>query len=121
MKNLLSSYKYETIIPTANVYSSPEVLDEMFKNIIPLYSLVMSNHHSLVELLSSNRDNKRKDEFQIKTKIYPHLRHLQKTNKIMQFSMKFPDTPGSFTTVFSYKKLPMMLDVNLFVNTFMNF
>ena len=35
--------------------------------------------------------------------------------------MKFPDIPGSFTTVFSYKKLSMMLDVNLFVKTFINF
>ena len=69
----------ETIIPTVNVYSSPEGLDGIVKNNIPLYSLVMFKHHNLVELLSSNKDNKRKDEFQMKTKKYHNLPHLQST------------------------------------------
>ena len=44
-------------------------------NIIALYSLVVSKHHSLVELLSSNNNNERKYDFQMKTKIYPNLSH----------------------------------------------
>ena len=41
----------ELLIPRANVYSSPEVLVGIHKNIIPLYSLVMREHHSAVELM----------------------------------------------------------------------
>ena len=62
------------------MYSSPEVFDGIVKNIVPLYSLVMSKHHSLVELLSSNNDDSCQDELQMKTKICPPLPHLQTTN-----------------------------------------
>ena len=61
--NFYHPEKDEIIIPISNVYSSLEVLDGIFKNIIPLYRLVMSKHHNFVEMLSSTKDNKRKGEF----------------------------------------------------------
>ena len=44
----------ECLILRANVYSSPEVLVGIHKNIIPLYSLVMSNNYSAVELVATD-------------------------------------------------------------------
>ena len=58
----------------------------------------MSKHHSLDELLSSNNDISRQDKFQMKTKICPHLPHLQTTKKN---STKFPNTLDSYATTFS--------------------
>ena len=45
----------EVLIPRANVYSSPEVLVGIHKNIIPLYSLVMSKIHSAFELIGTDK------------------------------------------------------------------
>ena len=71
--------------------------------IILLCSLVMHKYRNLFELLSSNKNNKRTDQFQIKTKMYSHLPHLQSTKTIMQILMKFTHTrAGSFATAFSY-------------------
>ena len=53
------------------MYSSPEVLVGIHKNIISLYSLVMSKNHSAVELVAT--DKKRKNEYQTKTASYPNL------------------------------------------------
>ena len=41
----------------------------------------------------------------MKTKMYPHLIDLHMTKKIMQVSMKFPNIPGGFATVFSFKRI----------------
>ena len=55
--------KDEIIIPTANMYSSPEILVRIVKCKNALVQFSYVKHHSLVELLSSNKDNKQKDEF----------------------------------------------------------
>ena len=47
--------KNEIIIETFNVYSSPEILDGFFKNIIPLYSSVMNKHQSQIELIATDK------------------------------------------------------------------
>lgn len=60
--------KDKIIIPKAPIYSSPEVLNGIVKNIIPLYCLIMTKNHSRVELVSSNIKNGHKNEFQMITK-----------------------------------------------------
>lgn len=50
--------KDEIFIPTANVFPSPEVLYGILNTIILLYKLVISKDHSIVELLSCNKDKK---------------------------------------------------------------
>lgn len=61
----------------------------------------MSKHHSPVELLSSNNKNGHQDKFQMKTKIYPHLPHLQSTKTIMKYSIKFLNIPGGYVIAIS--------------------
>ena len=46
------------IIEESNVYSSPEILEGIYKNIIPLYSLIMSKCNSLIELVAKDKENK---------------------------------------------------------------
>ena len=82
----------------ANVFSSPEIFGGLYKNINPLNSLVMCKNLSQIELLSSNK--KRKDEFQIKTEIYPNLPILRSSKKVTKYPMKFPVIQGDFTTPF---------------------
>ena len=48
----------ELLLPRVNVYPSPEVLVGIHQNIIPLYSLVMSKNHSLVELVGTEKKRK---------------------------------------------------------------
>ena len=45
----------ELLIPRASVYSSPEILVGIHKNTIPLYSLLMSKNHSVVELVGTDK------------------------------------------------------------------
>ena len=54
------------IIEESNVYSSPKILEGIYKNIIPLYSLIMRKCNSLIELVA--KDDQRKSEFKMKTK-----------------------------------------------------
>ena len=49
------------IIEESNVYSSPEILEGIYKNIIPLYSLIMRKCNSLIKLVA--KDDQRKSEF----------------------------------------------------------
>ena len=42
------------IIEESNVYSSPEILEGIYKNIIPLYSLIMSKCNSLIKLVAKD-------------------------------------------------------------------
>ena len=42
--NFSHAEKDERVIPTANVYSSPEITGGIHKSIILLYSIVMSNY-----------------------------------------------------------------------------
>ena len=59
------------IVKRSNVYSSPEILIENHKDIIPLYSLVMSKNTSNVELIAT--DKTRNFEYQMKTEFFPNL------------------------------------------------
>ena len=43
------------IIEESNVYFSLEILEGFYKNIIPLYSLIMSKCNSLIELVAKDR------------------------------------------------------------------
>jgi len=67
--------KDDIIIKISNVYSSPVILGWIYKNIIPLYSVVTSKHKDQIELIST--DKKRVNEFQIKTVLFPFLPMLQ--------------------------------------------
>ena len=49
----------QCIISRSNVYSSPNILGGTYKNIIPLYSLVMSKNHSKDELVATDKTKKR--------------------------------------------------------------
>ena len=82
------------------MYYFPEVLNGIVKNIIPLHCQVMFKSHSLVELVSSNNKNTFKNEFQIRTKIYPDLPNLQSTKIIIKYSIKFPFAEGGYATEF---------------------
>ena len=55
--------KGEIILPTANVYSSPEVMDEIVQNIVPLYSLVMSKYYSFFNYYRVIRTTNKKVNF----------------------------------------------------------
>ena len=66
----------------------------------------MSKNQSLVELVSFNNKNGRKDEFQIRTKIYPDLPNLQNTKSIIKYSTNFRFTESGYTTEFSKYKTP---------------
>ena len=46
------------IIEESNVYSSPETLEGIYKNLIPLYSLIMSKSNSLIKLVASDKQRK---------------------------------------------------------------
>ena len=53
--NFLNDEKYKFIVSRSNVYSYLEILGGIHKNLIPLYSLVMSKHNSKVELLATRK------------------------------------------------------------------
>ena len=46
------------IIEESNVNSSPEILEGSYKNIIPLYSLIMSKCSFLIELVAKDKERK---------------------------------------------------------------
>ena len=56
--NFLNKKKDEFIVQRSNIYSSPEILSRIHKNLIPLYSLVMSKNHSKVELVTTDKNKK---------------------------------------------------------------
>ena len=49
----------EVILPMANVYPSPDILVGIHQNIIPLYSFVTSKNNSSVELVGTDKKEKR--------------------------------------------------------------
>ena len=88
------------------VYSSPETLEGIYKKSIPLYSLIMSKHNSLIELLAT--DKERKSELKMKTLQY-HLFPILHLNSYISYSpMKFPKVNGGFKTSFKKRKYLMM-------------
>ena len=87
------------------MYYFPEVLNGIVKNIIPLRCQVMFKSHSLVKLVSSNNKNTFKNEFQIRTKIYPDLPNLQSTKIIIKYSINFLFTKDCYTSEFSKCKI----------------
>ena len=92
------------IIEESNVYSSPEILEGIYKNIIPLYSLIMSKCNSLIELVA--KDDQRKSEFKIKTKQYPCLPILHANSFTSYSPMKFPKLSSGYNTHFTKKRIP---------------
>ena len=75
--DLLNNEKDECIVPRSSMYSSPEILGGIHKNLIPLYSLVMIKHNSKVKLLATNKKSTRiSDEDSLVFKI-PHSSKLQ--------------------------------------------
>ena len=60
-------HKDEIILHQASVYSSPNVLDEIVKNVILLYCLIMKKKHSVVEPTSSSIKHSYRDELQTRT------------------------------------------------------
>ena len=88
------------------VYSSPETLEGIYKNSIPLYSLIMNKHNSLIELLAT--DKERKSELKMKT-LQCHLFPILHLNSYISYSpMKFPKVNGGFKTSFKKRKYLMM-------------
>ena len=59
------------IIGESMIYSSPETLEVIYKNYIPLYSLIMSKRNSLIELVVT--DKQRTSDLKIKTQQYSLL------------------------------------------------
>ena len=91
------------IIEESNVYSSPEILEGIYKNIIPLYSLIMSKCNSLIELVA--KDKERKSEFKIKTKQYPYLPILHANFFTSYSPMKFPKLSSGYNKSFPKKQV----------------
>ena len=94
---------HHTIIEEANVYTSSEILEGIYKNIIPLYSLVMSKFHSLITLVGI--DDVRVSEFKMKTEQYPNLPILQVNYFTPSSQMIFPITSRGYQTFFALKRL----------------
>ena len=91
------------IIEESNVYSSPKILEGIYKNIIPLYSLIMSKCNSLIELVA--KDDQRKFEFKIKTTQYPSLPILHANSFISYSPMKFQKLSSGYNTPFTKKRV----------------
>ena len=85
------------------MYSSPEILDGIHENLVPLYSLVMSKNHSKVELVATDKTTKH--NYQMKKVSYPNLPILQNYKVIIKCSIKFPSVIGGFATPFSLKQI----------------
>ena len=49
----------DLILPRDNVYPVPDVLVGIYQNIIPLYSLIMSKHNSSVQLVGTDKKEKK--------------------------------------------------------------
>ena len=90
-------------IEESNVYSSPEILEGIYKNIIPLYSLIMSKCNSLIELVA--KDKEIKSEFKIKTKQYPYLPILHANSFTSYSPMKFPKLSYGYNKSFTSKQV----------------
>ena len=91
------------IIEESNVYSSLEILEGIYKNIIPLYSLIMRKCNSLIELVAKNKE--RKSEFKIKTKQYPYLPILRANSFTSYSPMKFPQLSSGYNTSFTKNRV----------------
>ena len=85
------------------VYSSPETLEGIYKNSIPLYSFIMSKRNSLIELVAT--DKQRKSEFKIKTQQYLLLPILHLNSFISYSSMKFSKSSTGYNISFSKKQV----------------
>ena len=76
------------------VYSSPEKLEWIYKNSIPLYSLILGKRYSLVELVAT--DKKIKSKFKNKTLQYPLLPILHLNSFISYSPMTFPKSSTGY-------------------------
>ena len=118
-KDVFETEEDECIIPRANMYSSPEILGGIHKNIIPLYSLVMSKNHSKVELVAT--DKTRKNEYQMKTVSYPNLPILHNYKQNNKCPMKYTNIIIDFAIPFSLKQIPDKINFKLSLRTFTTF
>ena len=84
------------------VYSSPETLEWIYKNSIPLYSLILGKRNSLVELVAT--DKKIKSKFKNKTLQYPLLSILHLNSFISYSPMTFSKSSTGYNISFSKKK-----------------
>ena len=91
------------IIDESNVYSSPEILEWIYKNIIPLYTLIIRKCNSLIEVVA--KDDQRKSEFKMKTKQYPFLPILHANSFTSHSQMKFPILSSGYNTHFTKKRI----------------
>ena len=80
-KNFIYTDKNQIIIETSNVYPSPEMLGGIYKNIISLYSLVMSKHQSQFELIGT--DKKRIMNFRSKLLFFLFYRCFKVSQKLL--------------------------------------
>ena len=100
--NFFDVEKDECIVPRSNVYSSPEILGGIHKNLIPLYTLVMDKNHSKVELVAI--DKTKKHEYQMKIVSCLNIPILQNYKVIIKCPMNFPSVINGFATPFSLNK-----------------
>ena len=118
-KDFFETKEDKCIIPRANVYSSPESLGGIHKNIIPLYRLVMSKNHSIVELVAT--DKTRRNEYQMKTASYPNRPILHNYKHNNKCPMKFPNVINGFAIPFSLKQIPHKIKFQAIVTELYNF
>ena len=85
---------YHIVIEVVDVYTTPEILEGIYQNIIPLYSLVMSKHNSLITLVGT--DKVRLSEFKIKTKQYSHLPILHANYNSFYSPIQFLNTESGY-------------------------
>ena len=95
------------------------LLGGIHKNLIPLYSLVMSKNHSKVELVAT--DKTKKHNYQMKKVSYPNLPILQNYKVIIKCPMKFPSVIDGFATPFSLKQIPDKVKFQAIVTEFTTF
>ena len=91
------------IIEESNVYSSPEILEGIYKNIIPLYSLIMSKCNSLIELVAKGKErNLNSKSRQNSILAYPFF-VLTPLHRIHRWS--FPQLSSGYNTSFTKKRV----------------
>ena len=94
---------YHIVIEVADVYTSSKILEGIYKNIISLYSLVMSKHNSLITLVGT--DKVRLSEFKIKTKQYPYLPIIHANYNSLYSPMQFLNTESGSNQYFLQRHL----------------
>ena len=102
-KDIDINLPYHIVIEEVDVYTSSEILEAIYKNIIPLYSLVMSKHNSLITLVGT--DKVRLSGFKMKTKQYPHLPILHANYISLYSPMQFLNTEKGYSEYFVQKRL----------------